>query len=83
MDGAEDEMQGSGPAAQLVQHPGELDDELPEQSNEIDPEVRACRVPAGTGHRDLDQVCGRGDRPDPEADTPDVQLRVAVQPEDG
>src|SRR5699024_3490728 len=67
------------PAAQ--QCGGEGGDQ-PEGVDDVAGQVRAGGVPAAGGQGDGDRVRGRGDRPDPGTDAPDLLLGSAVHGED-
>ena len=62
-----------------VQQRGHVHDDPAEGVHQVDGQVRAGGVPAGTGQGDLDGVRGRGERAGAHADQAGRQLRVAVQ----
>jgi len=61
---------------------GQLRDDLRERVGQVLGEVRTGRVTAGAAQRHLEVVGGAGDRALAEPHLPDVEARVAVQPED-
>jgi hypothetical protein len=82
--GADDPPHDAGAGAGVeppAQGGRELGDQHAQRIGEVLGQVRPRGVPAPPGQPDLDVVGRSGDRPDPQPDVPDVERRVAVEPE--